>query len=56
MVVQTNLTMKNLNKISAGLKSISNAEASAILEELQSPEQIMCISAVHIDDFGDECS
>jgi len=48
--------MKNLNVISNGLKSISNAEASAILEELQSPQQIMCISAVHVDDFGDENS
>lgn len=56
MVVQTNITMKNYNVISAGLKSISNAEASSIIEELQSPEQIMCISAVHIDEFGDETS
>ncbi len=48
--------MKNYNVISAGLKSISLSEASAIIEELQSPEQIMCISAVHINDFGEECS
>ncbi len=56
MVVQTIYTMKNYNVISAGLKSISLSEASAIIEELQSPEQIMCISAVHIDEFGREDS
>jgi len=56
MVVQNQFTMKNLNVISAGLKSISNAEASAILEELQTPEKVMCISAVHIDDFGEDAS
>jgi hypothetical protein len=54
MVVQNQITMKNLNVIANGLKSISNAEASAILEELQSPEKIMCIFAVHIDDDGEE--
>jgi hypothetical protein len=48
--------MKNLNVIANGLKSISNAEASAIIEELQTPEKIMCISAVHIDEFGKEDS
>ena len=54
MVVQTIITMKNLNVIANGLKSISNTEASAILEELQSPSQIMCISAVHIHEDGEE--
>ena len=44
--------MKNLNKISAGLKSLCSSEASSILEELQTPEQIMCISARHINMFG----
>ena len=48
--------MKNYNEISAGLKSLSSSEASAILEELQTPEKIMCISAVHIDDFGEDAS
>lgn len=48
--------MKNLNKISAGLKSLCSSEASAIIEELQTPEKIMCISAVHIDEFGKEDS
>jgi len=48
--------MKNLNVIANGLKSISSSEASAIIEELQSPEQIMCISAVHVDDFGEDAS
>lgn len=52
MVVQTKLTMKNLNKISAGLKSLCSSEASAIIEELQTPEQIMCINAVHMNMFG----
>ena len=56
MVVQNKLTMKNLNKISAGLKSLCSSEASAIIEELQTPEKIMCISAVHIDEFGKEDS